>query len=58
MINKVVMGEYKVLDILAICQNLKILWHFEIFVNIGPYGAGNFKMLLLLQFLSSLSQTL
>ena len=42
---------------LAICQKLKILWHFEIFINTGPYGAGNFKMLLL-QFLSDVSQTL
>ncbi len=30
---------------------------FEIFVNTGPYGAGNFKMLLL-QFSSNLNQTL
>ncbi len=51
------MGEYKVMDILAICQKLKNLWHFQIFVNTGPYGAGNFKMLLLLQFLSNLDQT-
>ena len=42
---------------LAICQELKILWHFEIFANTGPYGAGNFKTLLL-QFLNDLSQTL
>ncbi len=34
---------------LAICPNLKILWHFDIFVNTGPYQAGNFKRLLLLQ---------
>ena len=32
----------------AIRQKLKILWHFEIFVNTGPYWAGNFKALLLL----------
>ncbi len=25
---------------LAVCQKLKILWHFQIFVNTGPYGAG------------------
>ena len=30
MINTAVIGEYKVMDILAICQKLKILWHFEI----------------------------
>ena len=35
------------MDILAICQKLKILWQFEIFVNTGQYGAGNFKTLLL-----------
>ncbi len=29
MINKVGMGEYKVMDILAICQKLNILWRFE-----------------------------
>ncbi len=27
---------------LAICQRLKILWHFETFINTGTYGAGNF----------------
>ena len=30
MINKVVMGEYKVMDILAMCLKLHIFWHFEI----------------------------
>ncbi len=25
----------------------KISWHFKNFVNTGPYGAGNFKTLLL-----------
>ena len=43
---------------LAIYQKLKILWHFEIFLNAGAYGAGNFKTLLLLQFSSDGSQTL
>ncbi len=37
------MGRYKVINILGICQKLKILWHFEIFVNTGPHGAGNFQ---------------
>ena len=37
---------------------LKILWHFEFFLNTGPYGAGNFKTLLLPQFSSDVSQTL
>ncbi len=32
--------------------------HFEIFVNTGPYLGGNFKTLLLLHFVSDLSQTL
>ena len=36
----------------------KHLWHFEIFVNTEPYGAGNYKTLLLLQFSSDLGQTL
>ncbi len=30
MINTTVIGEYKVMDTLAICDDLKILWHFEI----------------------------
>ncbi len=34
------------------CQKLKLLWHFEVFVNTGPYGAENFKTLLVLQFSS------
>ncbi len=28
----------------------KKIWHFEIFRNIGPYAAGNFKVLFLPQF--------
>ncbi len=51
-------GGIKIINILAICQKLKILWHFEICIYAGPYGAGNFKMLLLLQCWSDLSQTL
>ena len=35
--------EDKVTDVLVICSKLNILWHFEIFVSTGPYGAGNFK---------------
>ncbi len=46
------------INVLEICQTLKLLWHFDFFVNTGPYGSGNFKMLLLLQFWSHLSQTL
>ena len=49
-------GEYRLLPFLAICQKLKMLWHFEIFVNTEPYGAGNFKALLL-QFSSNVNQT-
>ena len=30
MINKAVVRVYKVMHILAVCQKLKILWHFEI----------------------------
>ncbi len=29
MINTAVIGEYKVKDILTVCQKIKILWHFE-----------------------------
>ncbi len=39
-------------------DKMKVLWHFEIFVSTGPYGVGNFKALLLLQFSSDLRQTL
>ncbi len=55
MINMIVMGEYRLLLILAICQKLKILW--QIFLNTEPYEAGNFKMLLL-QFSFDVSQVL
>ena len=51
-------GGCRLLPFLVICQKLKILWHFENFVNTGPYGAGNFKALLLLQFASNFNQTL
>ena len=34
-----------------------LIWHYKIFVNTGPYGAGNFKTLLL-QFSYGVSQTL
>ena len=37
--------------------NLKKIWQFQIFVNTGPHGAGNFKKLLLPQFSSNLSLT-
>ena len=49
------MGEYKVIDILAICQKVKFCGTYKMFVNTGLYGAGNFKSLLLLQFVSNLS---
>ncbi len=35
----VIRGEYRLLPFLALCKKLNILWHFEIFVNTGPYGA-------------------
>ena len=49
--------KYSVLHFWVICQKLKILWHFEIFVNTGPYEAVNFKMQLLPQFSSDVSET-
>ncbi len=52
------LGLIQAMTFLAICQKLKILWHFEIFVNTGPYGTRNFKRLFLLQFSSDVSQTL
>ncbi len=37
--------------------NLKTyIWHFDFFVETGPYGDEDFKTLLLLQFLFDLSQ--
>ena len=50
-------GGIQAITFVAICQKLKILSYFEIFVKTGPYRAGNFKMLLLLQFSSDVSQT-
>ncbi len=47
MIHKVVAEEYKGINILDICQKLKILWHFDIFFNTGPYESVNFKTILL-----------
>ncbi len=44
--------------VLVFCQNLKILWHFETFVNTEPNGAENCKTLLLLQFSSDLQSIL
>ncbi len=35
---------------LAICQKLQKLWHFEFFLNTGPYATGIFKVLFLPQF--------
>ena len=37
---------------------IKKLWHFEIFLNTGPYAAGNFKVLFLPQFSLEPIQTL
>ncbi len=50
------MVEQKDINVLAICQRLKNLWHFEFFMTTRPYGAGNFKTVLLLQFSSDLGQ--
>ncbi len=57
-VSMLVTREFRLYIFLAICQNLKNLWHFEIFVNTEPYGAGTYKTLLLLQFSSDLGQTL
>ncbi len=38
MINNVVTREYKVINVLVICHKIKMLWHFETFVNTGTYG--------------------
>ncbi len=50
MINMLVIGEYKLLLFLAICQKLKISWHCEFFVYTGTYGIRTFKMVLLYAF--------
>ncbi len=42
---------------LADLLEIKKKWHWN-FVSTGPFGAGNFKTLLLLQFLPDLNQTL
>ncbi len=34
-----IMGQYRLFH----CQTFKKLWHFKIFLNTGPYAAGNFK---------------
>ncbi len=52
------LGLIQAITFLAISQKLKILWQLENFLNTGPYVAGNFKTLLLLQFSSDVSQTL
>ncbi len=55
----IIMGQYRQLLIFgAICQTLRKLWHFEIFLNTGPYAAENFKMLFLPQFSLEPIQTL
>ena len=33
-------GLIQAISFLAICQQLKLLWHLEIFLNTGPCGAG------------------
>ena len=48
-------GRIRAVTLSGICQKLTILWHFETSVNsyIAPYGAGNFKTLLLCSFTRS-----
>ena len=43
-------GLIKPTTFFVICQKLQKLWHFEFFLNTGPYGAGCLKTLLLPQF--------
>ncbi len=38
MINKVVIRECKVINVLAMCQKLKILWHFNWTFSMGVNG--------------------
>ncbi len=59
MINISLVGKYRLLlfgDLQKVKKkknkSKKKIWHLECVVNIGPYGAGNFKTLLLLQFSS------
>ncbi len=56
MINMIVMGNIGYYFFGGLTK-IKNLWHFEIFFNTEPYGAGNFKTLLL-HFSSDVSQTL
>ncbi len=48
----------QVVTFLAICQKLQKVWHFEIFLNTGPYAAGIFKVRFLPQFSLESTQTL
>ncbi len=57
MINKEVMGEETLIDVLVICQKGKFYGTLKLLLTQDHMGAGNFKTLLLLQFSSNLSQT-
>ena len=57
-INIVVMWEYRLLLFWRSVKH-KQIWHFEIIVSTWPYGAGNFKTLLILAYFScNLNQSL
>ncbi len=43
---------------LVICRKLQKVWHFDIFLNTGPYAVGIFKVLFLPQFCLESIQTL
>ncbi len=49
-------GGIQAITFLPICQKLTVLWHFEHFVNKGPYRPVNFKTVPLLQFSTDVGQ--
>ena len=53
-----IMREYSLLLFWRSAKKLKKVWHFEIFLNTGPYAAGNFKVLFPPQFSLQPTQTL
>ncbi len=44
MTNMIVMGGMWAITFLSICQKLKLLWHFEIFVSTGPFWGWKFQI--------------
>ncbi len=43
-------GSILAITFLAICQEWKKIWQFEVFLKTGPYAPGNFRLLFLPQF--------